>query len=94
MSYIKKNMNKETLEEAAKKYAEGKSSASIFQVAHENDFIKGAKWQQERMFSETFEFAEWCNDMGYTQVANSFWKSLNDEKGKTTKELFEQFKKK
>jgi len=42
----------ETLEEAAEKYAEGKSSSSVFQEAHKKDFIKGAKWQAERMYSE------------------------------------------
>ena len=42
----------ETLEEAAEKYAEGKSSSSVFQEAHKKDFIKGAKWQQERSYSE------------------------------------------
>lgn len=52
-------------------------------------FISGAEWMQERMFA----FAEWCDDMGYTQVENSLWKSFNDEKSKTTKQLFEQFEK-
>ena len=79
----------ETLEEAAKRMYPNRDDLHL-----KREFKDGAKWQQERMYSETFEFAEWCNDMGYTQVANSFWKSLNDEKGKTTKELFEQFKKK
>ena len=57
-------------------------------------FIEGTKWQAERMHSEAFEFAEWCDDMGYIQVKNSFWKSSNDKKGKTTVELFEEFKNK
>ena len=43
---------KETLEEASEKYAEGKSSSSVFQEAHKKDFINGAKWQQERSYSE------------------------------------------
>ena len=43
---------KEELEEAAEKYAESKSSASVFQEAHKRDFIEGAKWQAERMYSE------------------------------------------
>jgi hypothetical protein len=41
-----------TLEEVAERYAEGKSSSSVFQEAHKKDFIEGAKWQQERMYSE------------------------------------------
>jgi hypothetical protein len=40
-------LKKETLEEAAKKYAEGKSSVEVFQEAHIIDFNNGAKWQQE-----------------------------------------------
>jgi hypothetical protein len=48
-------MNKETLEEAAKKHATGKSSSPVFQAVHTLDFIAGAKWQQEqakKMYSE------------------------------------------
>lgn len=37
------------------------------------------------------EFAEWVDNMGYTQVENSFFKSFSDEKGKKSKELFDQF---
>jgi hypothetical protein len=40
------------LEDAAERYAERKSSSSVFQEAHKKDFIAGAKWQQERMYSE------------------------------------------
>jgi hypothetical protein len=36
---------KQTLEEAAKEYAQGKSSADVFREAHIRDFIQGAKWQ-------------------------------------------------
>jgi hypothetical protein len=43
---------KTELEEAAERYAEGKSSSSVFQEAHKKDFTEGAKWQQERMYSE------------------------------------------
>ncbi len=39
-------------------------------------------------------FAEWCDDEGYTQINNlSLWKSLDDEKGKYSKELLEIYKK-
>ena len=43
--------NKETLKEAAERYSK-RSSASVFQENHKRDFIAGAKWQQERMYSE------------------------------------------
>ena len=43
---------KETLEEATTRYAEGKSSSSVFQKAHIEDFIAGVEWQQERMYSQ------------------------------------------
>ena len=45
-------MEKETLEEAAEHYAEGKSSNSTFRNTHIRDFKAGADWQQERMYSE------------------------------------------
>lgn len=38
------------IEEAAKKYAENKSSN--FKNTHIRDFTAGAKWQEQRMFSE------------------------------------------
>ena len=46
-------MEKETLEEAAEKYV----NSFEFGIAHprrvcKNAFINGAKWQQERMYSE------------------------------------------
>jgi hypothetical protein len=40
--------NKETLEEAAEEYMKGWGGITN----SENSFIKGAKWQQERMYSE------------------------------------------
>jgi hypothetical protein len=93
------DMKQETLEEAAERLypttIDSFTDTGIDISATERIiFIEGAKWQQERMYSEALQFAEWCNDMGYIQVANSFWKSLSDEKGKTTKELFKHFKKK
>jgi hypothetical protein len=42
----------ETLEEAAEKYSEGKSSSSVFQEAHKRDFIAGAKWQAEQLYKD------------------------------------------
>ena len=45
----------ETLEEAAKKHATGKSSSPVFQAVHTLDFIAGALWQKQqdkKMYSE------------------------------------------
>jgi hypothetical protein len=50
--------NKETLEEAAEKYADFSNDyvplafGSKFNETTKRDFIEGAKWQQERMYSE------------------------------------------
>jgi len=40
------------------------------------------------------KFAEWVNDMGYTQVANSEWKSRSNSQEKTTEELIKLFREK
>ena len=76
-------MEKETLEEAAEKYSK-RSSASVFQEAHKRDFIEGAKWQAERMYSEE-------------DLRKSFHvgRLYQGREGDTTfNEWFEQFKKK
>jgi len=44
-------MKQETLEEAAEKYSK-RSTAPVFQEAHKQDFISGAEWQAERMYSK------------------------------------------
>jgi hypothetical protein len=56
--------NKETIEEAAKRYAESKSSNFSFRNTHIRDFKEGAKWQYERMYSEeeTLNLWNWLND--------------------------------
>ena len=46
--YSKEEAKQETLEEAAERYATGKSSSDLFKEAHIRDFINGAKWQQEQ----------------------------------------------
>jgi predicted DNA-binding protein with PD1-like motif len=38
------------------------------------------------------EFAEWIDDLGYVKFPN-LWICLEDESGKTSKELLEEFKK-
>lgn len=80
----------EALEEAAERYAEGKSSSSVFQEAHIIDFIQGAKWQQERMYSEE-EVEQMINsfeELCYKYQSNKDW--FPSKKS----EWFEQFKKK
>jgi hypothetical protein len=44
-------MNKETLEEAAKKRVPTSASVWDLTETRRNDFIAGAKWQQEKMYS-------------------------------------------
>ena len=51
------------------------------------------KWQQERMYSEAIEFAEWIRIKDFQTAFKDNWIGL-DMKYYTTEELFEQFKKK
>lgn len=74
-------MEKETLEEAAEKYAEGKSSHPTFRNTHIRDFNAGANWQSERMYSEE-EVLQLLLRLQQTEYYNSLY------------EWFEQFKKK
>ena len=45
-------MKKETLEEAAERYATNHGMMAYVFPEKEKSFIDGAKWQQERMYSE------------------------------------------
>jgi hypothetical protein len=54
---------------------------------------EGAKWQQQRMYSEAIEFAEWIRIKDLQTTSKDNWIGL-DMKYYTSKELFEQFKKK
>ena len=56
-------------------------------------YIAGAKNQQEGMYSEAIEFAEWIRIKDFQTASKDNWIGLN-MKCYTTKELFEQFKKK
>jgi len=56
-------------------------------------FELGAKWQQERMYSESIEFAEWIRIKDFQTASKDNWIGL-DMKYYTSEELFEQFKKK
>jgi aryl-alcohol dehydrogenase-like predicted oxidoreductase len=74
--------NKETLEEAAENYSLDKGE--------QLDFIVGAKWQQERSYSEEDmkkAFEDGQENMDYSEMYG--WSSKL-----TTEEWFEQFKKK
>jgi hypothetical protein len=83
-------MEKETLEEAAERlYPE--NWESIMDGQHDsnsyerNAFIKGAKWQQERMYSK--------EDIKKAYQHGS-WSIIDNGHGDTFEEWFEQFKKK
>jgi hypothetical protein len=99
-------MRQETIEEAAENYADKQSDISMRQNPLEYsksgeelwyeskvDFIAGAKYQAERMYSEVIEFAEWIRIKNFQTTSKDNWIGL-DMKYYTTQELFEQFKKK
>ena len=72
-------MDEETLEEAAELNAK-----KVGHYAGYQDFIAGAKWQQERMFELVEEYNQMLIDSNVHE----------DHKEKSFKEWFEQFKKK
>jgi len=76
----------ETLEEAAANLANPN-------ICKTDNWIAGAKWQQERMYSEAIEFAEWIRIKDFQTTSKNNWIGL-DMRYYTTEELFEQFKKK
>jgi hypothetical protein len=94
-------MNKETLEEAAEKEfplidtewcrTGACEEENLHLLGHRRSFIKGAKWQQERMYSEAIEFAEWIRIKDFQTTSKDNWIGL-DMKYYTTEDLFEQFK--
>ena len=82
-----------TLEEAAENYAVQyliEDEQEIDSVNRKQSFKAGAKWQAKRMYSEeeVIEFAEWIRN---NPMIWRYSNKLND--CRTTKELFEQFKK-
>jgi hypothetical protein len=97
----------ETLEEAAEKTYPIFNRSTPFGSKYpwipqkeREAFIEGAKWQAERMYSdnEFLEFSEWVshNDWVYLP-SKGYWVNEEEEELEqniTTKELFEQFKKK
>jgi hypothetical protein len=79
----------ETLEDAAERYAEGKSSNFSFRNTHIRDFIAGANWQSKRMYGEK-DFKLFARQY-YREIkldkSNLLWDDLADK-------CLEQFKKK
>ena len=60
----------------------------------ESMFIDAKEMEKQQQDDFAIGFTEWCDNEGYTQVNNlSLWKSLDDEKGKYSKELLEIYKK-
>ena len=92
-------MTKETLEEVAEsKYGTDMDSirgGPVYDLNADSKraFVKGAKWQQERMYSEAIEFAEWIRIKDFQTTERDKWIGL-ELRYYTTEELFEQFKKK
>ena len=88
-------MNKETLEEAAEKYFDYNIFCDgITDFEKEisiRSYIAGAKWQQERMYSEAIEFAEWIRIKDFQTTERDNWIGL-ELRYYTTEELFKQFK--
>jgi hypothetical protein len=91
-------LKQETLEEAAefnfgKQVSNPYSTGTAAYTAYEKGFELGAKWQAERMYSESIDFAEWIRVKDFQTTSKDNWIGL-DMKYYTTEELFEQFKKK
>lgn len=63
------------------------------QFTFEEGIRVGVKWQQNRSYSEAIEFAEWIRIKDLQTTSKDNWIGL-DMKYYTSKELFEQFKKK
>lgn len=80
----------ETLEETAERYAEGKSSSSVFKEAHITDFIAGGNWQAKKMYNE--EELEQIARFGFNAGRRVELKAVDLDF--TFEKWFEQFKKK
>jgi hypothetical protein len=74
------DVQQETLEEAAENYNSQFTQQNKFAI---EDFINGAKWQQERMFDIMQQFASFCVKCDREKLPLLF-----------AKEWFEQFKNK
>ena len=80
-------MNKETLEEAAEKFAD--DCTLVSDAAAYKGFIDGAKWQQERMYSA--EDMRKAYDQG---IDDSFDIGFSNKDDANFNKWFKQFKKK
>ena len=94
-------MKEETLEEAAESY-DAKQTILDFGKPYTSTsrpyakaFIDGAKWQQKNSYSEIEDFINWIDEEEIPRE-DGVWIKYFDGKDNylTTKELFEQFKKK
>ena len=68
---------------------------TIFDLGWLNIFKGGYNKSQETHSNsdeDMIEFSEFIDDLGYTKIDNTVWKSINDEKGKSTKELLQLWK--
>jgi hypothetical protein len=87
-------MKQETLEEAFSNYVNEKYHFPTQGSTPDLESAKfGAKWMQERMYSEAIEFAEWIRIKDFQTTERDNWIGL-DLRYYTTEELFKQFKKK
>jgi len=90
-------MDKETLEEAAKEFYPPTTTDLICSPKLVRDaFISGAKWQQERSFSneEVYKLTLDALDLGM-KIRQNQLNGYSEKSGKELhKEWFEQFKKK
>ena len=89
-------MNKETLEESFSRYENEKYHSPTQGSIPDLESAKfGAKWQQERSYSEIEDFINWIDEEEIPRE-DGVWIKYFDGKDNylTTKELFEQFKKK
>ena len=102
MDILKKEIivKQETLEEAAERYEETDFNTTpteeTSQMMIQRAFINGAKWEQERNYSNVIDFIEWINDPinPFIKHNNKWIQACGNSTSWTTKELFEQFKKK
>ncbi len=82
LNNLKRNkMKQETLEEVAEKQWGNVHRTGVL------GFIEGAKWQQERSYSEAIEFGKWLDE-------NAQNRAYYQMETMSMEELFEQFKKK
>jgi hypothetical protein len=84
--------DKETLEEAAKRTYQ-KGLQDDIDLSFYDGVRLGAKWQQERMYSEEDMREAWENGRNGTEVVGSFPFVTTKFKYKSFEKWFEQFKK-